>query len=131
LDKEVNKKAQVKQAVAQKTDSGEIEGVLRQITHRLENLEYQNRGRKSYRGSGNKQRDINYYRKEKEDSRSQEPARDQYPVITCRRCGREGHIERGCRANRDVNGKPLNFRAHTGPKFCVATCCARVHIPYA
>ncbi|VDI03961.1 Hypothetical predicted protein [Mytilus galloprovincialis] len=28
--------------------------------------------------------------------------------ITCYRCGRDSHIARGCRANTDVNGKPLN-----------------------
>ncbi|XP_056003412.1 zinc finger CCHC domain-containing protein 18-like [Ostrea edulis] len=116
LDEEDNKKVQVKQAIAQKADSGEIEGVLKQITHRLENLEYQNRGRKRYRGSGNRNRDKNYYRKDKEDDKSQEQVNDQYPDIVCRRCGREGHIERGCRANRDVHGKPLTLNYNKSMK---------------
>ncbi|CAC5388878.1 CNBP [Mytilus coruscus] len=31
-----------------------------------------------------------------------------FQPIACYRCGRDSHIARGCRANTDVNGKPLN-----------------------
>lgn len=116
-----SKTAQVKQAVVQ--EDNQIEGVLKQITHRLDNLEIQNRGRSTYRGSPSftprnrghtrgrfgsyPRRFESEFRPQEKDQQDQSGLAQQFSEIICRRCGREGHIQRGCRATRDINGKPL------------------------
>lgn len=116
-----SKTAQVKQAVVQ--EENQIQGVLKQITHRLDNLEIQNRGRTTYRGSpsfksrnrGHTRGRFNSYprrfdsefRLQEKDQQDQSRPTQQFSEIICRRCGREGHIQRGCRATRDIDGKPL------------------------
>ncbi|XP_062571420.1 uncharacterized protein LOC134233469 [Saccostrea cucullata] len=123
--------AHVKQAVVQEKD--EVQGMLKQITHRLNNLELQSRGRSQFRGSANyrtrnrgcfRGRNWSYPRRSEGEYRSQQQdQRDpsstastfssqqnqQFAEVVCRRCGREGHIERGCRAHRDISGKPLTL----------------------
>lgn len=116
-----SKTAQVKQAVVQ--DENQIQGVLKQITLRLDNLEIQNRRITTYRESPSfKPRDRghtrgrfgsyprrfdNEFRLQEKDQQDQSRSTQQFSEIICKRCGREGHIQRGCRATRDINGKPL------------------------
>ena len=112
ISKQISKKA----IVEDKPADDEMKGMLKSITHRLENLETAQRGRSRFRPTsrGSRYRNQTYrgrnlrndFTREKQNSK--EDQHFIYPHINCRRCDREGHIERGCRANTDVDGKNLN-----------------------
>ncbi|XP_061171984.1 uncharacterized protein LOC133181512 [Saccostrea echinata] len=110
ISKQLSKKAIVEDT----SSSDEIKGVLKQIAHRLENLETAQRGRSKFRTPfrGSRYRDQTYRGRglRNDFTRTKQSSKEHFtfPSITCRRCGREGHIERGCRANTDINGKNLN-----------------------
>lgn len=118
LDEDISKKQISKQAVVVETEQKEdFAGILKQITHRLDNIErgrsryrtqkkgYQSKGR--YRESGS---DGYHSHGKYDNNREQTP---DYPPIKCRRCRKEGHIEKGCRERTDVDGKPLNYSKST------------------
>ena len=124
--------ATAKQAVPTTEDTNMTSTVLRQINARLDKLEsghessqqyqqpqyrYQHRPfqRGYFRGRGRGYRGN--YRGNSNSTGSQPPVSQntKYPPITCRRCGQEGHIARGCRVNLNQQpaAKSLNLEEST------------------
>ena len=117
VDKKISKQISKKAVTEEKTEADdEIKGMLKQITHRLDNLESAQRGRSRYkndsrgsrrRSQSPKRRDYRHYNNNTQGRTDETPSN--YADIICNRCGREGHISRGCRANTHVDGKRLNW----------------------
>ena len=103
----------------------ETKGILKQLTARLDRLEtgwqptqydFRGRGRGNYRSNyrggyrGNRFRGNNRGRGYSVGSQQQPQT---FPPITCRRCGQEGHIARGCRVNIQNQQQQLNSKEST------------------
>lgn len=72
---------------------------------------YRGRGGSRGRGfQGQRYQQQQQYQQNQTEQQSAEPKPSNYPVMTCNRCGREGHLARGCIQNTDVNGKTLNAK---------------------
>ena len=100
-----------KQAVAAEGENEEtFSGILQQYhtdnsERGIERYNSQYGGERS-RGKSRHFASGRYDRYEKDQS-------EDYPTIKCRRLGKEGHIERGCRENKDVHGKAINYSKST------------------
>ncbi|XP_033730380.1 uncharacterized protein LOC117319736 [Pecten maximus] len=85
-----------------RTEMDEIKGMINQLSVDFKTLGQNQQGKNPYPRQNKfkgKQSGKSEYEKSGQETRS-EP--------TCYRCGREGHISRGCRALTDHQGKPLN-----------------------
>ena len=118
MDEDISKKQRSKQDVVVDSEKKEdFAGILKQISHRLDNIE---RGCSRYRTQNGRHKPKGKYRESGSDryhsNRKYDNDRDEtpdYAPIKCRRCRREGHIEKGCRERTDVDGKPLNYSKST------------------